>query len=209
MCLRIPLEISFLDPKDLLSAFLRGNAGIDLWCVSHTSWSKSAPSGSRFKRSGGVCSSPTYTSNWLFSKLRHLVILSDSIKPWPMTSTPYQNSLLALLLKYKELFDGMFGDWKLPPVSIELKEGAKPYHGRPNPIPKVHKATLMKEIDRLIAIGVSKWQPLSKWASPSFIIPKKDHTGRTISDFRCGDFWLLFARHWALRMQKERAPMDW
>ncbi len=69
-------------------------------------------------------------------------------------SMPHQNLLLALLLKYKELFDGMLRDWKLPPVSIELKEGTKPYHGRPYPIPKVHKATLMKEIDRLIAIGV-------------------------------------------------------
>jgi hypothetical protein len=42
----------------------------------------------------------------------------------------------------------------------------------------------MKEIDPLISIGVLKWQPLSKWALPSFIIPKKDHTVRTISDFR-------------------------
>jgi hypothetical protein len=99
-------------------------------------------------------------------------------------STPHWNLLLALLLKYEELFDGMLGDWKLPPVSIELKEVAKPYHGRPYPIPKIHKATLMKEIDRLIAIGELKWQPSSKWASPSFIIPKKDHTVRTISDFR-------------------------
>ena len=42
----------------------------------------------------------------------------------------------------------------------------------------------MKEIDRLVAIGVLKWQPSSKWASPSFIIPKKDHTVRSIWDFR-------------------------
>jgi hypothetical protein len=35
-------------------------------------------------------------------------------------STPHQSSLLTLLLKYKELFDGMLGYWKLPPVSIEL-----------------------------------------------------------------------------------------
>ncbi len=42
----------------------------------------------------------------------------------------------------------------------------------------------MKEIDCLIAIGVLKWQPLSNWASPSFIIPKKDHTVRSISDLR-------------------------
>ncbi len=57
-------------------------------------------------------------------------------------------------------------------------------HNRPYPIPKIHKATLMKEIDLLILIGVLKWQPLSKWGLPSFIIPKKDHTVRTISDFR-------------------------
>ncbi len=99
-------------------------------------------------------------------------------------STPHQNLLLPLLLKYKELFGGMLGDWKLPPVFFELKEGAKPYHGRPYPIPKIHKATLMKEIDSLVAIGVIKWQPSSKLASPSFIIPKKDHTVRIMSDFR-------------------------
>jgi hypothetical protein len=72
-------------------------------------------------------------------------------------SMPYWNLLLALLLKYEELFDGTLGDWKLPPVSFELKEGAKQYHGRPYPIPKIHKATLMKGIDCLVAIGVLQW----------------------------------------------------
>ncbi len=67
-------------------------------------------------------------------------------------STSHCNLLLVLLLKFEELFDGMLGDWKLPPVSFELKEGAKPYHGRPYPIPKIHKATLMKETNRLISI---------------------------------------------------------
>jgi hypothetical protein len=85
---------------------------------------------------------------------------------------PRQNLLLVLLLKFKELFDGgTLGDWKLPPVSFEPKEGAKPCHGRPYTIQKIHKATLMKEIERLVAIGVLKWQPSSKWASLSFIIP--------------------------------------
>ncbi len=99
-------------------------------------------------------------------------------------SMPHCNSLLALLLKFEELFDGTLGDWKLPPVSFELKEGAKLYHGRPYPIPKIHKATLMKEIDHLVSIGVLKWKPSSKWALPSFIILKKDHTVPTISDCR-------------------------
>ncbi len=99
-------------------------------------------------------------------------------------STSHCSSLLALLHYFEELFDGTLRDWKLPPVSFELKEGAKRYHGRPYLIPKIHKATLMKEIDGLISIGVLKWQPSSKWALPSFIIPKKDHTVHTISDFR-------------------------
>ncbi len=55
-----------------------------------------------------------------------------------------REKLLSLLLDYKSLFDGTLGDWNRPPVSIELKEGAKPYHGRPYPIPQIHKATLMK-----------------------------------------------------------------
>ncbi len=44
----------------------------------------------------------------------------------PHLSMPHCNLLLALLLKFEELFDGTLGDWKLLPVSFELKEGAKP-----------------------------------------------------------------------------------
>jgi hypothetical protein len=95
-----------------------------------------------------------------------------------------RESLLTLLLKFESLFDGTIGNWNLPPVSFELNEGAKPFHGRPYSIPKIHKATLMKEIDRLVSIGVMKWQTYSQWASPSFIILKKDLTVRTTSDFR-------------------------
>jgi hypothetical protein len=38
------------------------------------SGSKSVSSESRFKRSGGVSLSPSYTSDWCVSKLRHLAI---------------------------------------------------------------------------------------------------------------------------------------
>ncbi len=40
-----------------------------------------------------------------------------------------REKLLSVLLKSKLLFDGTLGDWKLPPVSFELKEGMNPYHG--------------------------------------------------------------------------------
>jgi hypothetical protein len=60
----------------------------------------------------------------------------------------------------------------------------QPYHGWPYPIPHKHKARYMKEIKWLCNIGVLEWQPSSRWASPTLIIPKKDSTVRTISDFR-------------------------
>jgi hypothetical protein len=96
----------------------------------------------------------------------------------------HREKLLSLLLKYETLFDGTLGDWNRPLVSIELKEGATAYHGRPYTIAQIHKATLIKEINRLCSIGVMKRQASSQWASPTFIIPKKDMTVHTISDFR-------------------------
>jgi len=105
------------------------------------------------------------------------------------TSCPHltpseRDMLLSLLLDYESPFDGTLVDWNRPPVSIKLKDGAKPYHGRPYPIPQIHKATLMKEINKRVGIGVLKRQTSSEWASPTFIIPKKDMTVRTISNFR-------------------------
>jgi hypothetical protein len=41
----------------------------------------------------------------------------------------------------------------------------------------------MKEVERLCQLGVLERQPASEWASPSFIIPKKDKTVRFLSDF--------------------------
>jgi tRNA uridine 5-carbamoylmethylation protein Kti12 len=50
-------------------------------------------------------------------------------------------------------------------------------------VPKVHKETIIKEVERLCQLGVLERQPASEWASPSFIIPKKDKTVRFLSDF--------------------------
>jgi hypothetical protein len=95
-----------------------------------------------------------------------------------------KSMLLELLTEYEPLFDGTLGAWKTTPVSFELKEGAKPYHGRVFPIPKVHKETIMKEICHLNELGVLEWQPLSEWAAPSFIHPKKNGTVWFLTDFR-------------------------
>eukprot|EP00804_Cyclotella_cryptica_P020531 CCRYP_003381-RA/>CCRYP_003381-RA protein AED:0.33 eAED:0.44 QI:0/0/0/1/0/0/3/0/548 len=97
---------------------------------------------------------------------------------------PEQARLLELLQEFEELFSGKLGDWDCKRVSLQLKEGTQPYHGRPFPIPKKHIEITKREVQRLCDLGVLKWQEDSEWASPTFIIPQKENTVRVVSDFR-------------------------
>jgi len=106
-------------------------------------------------------------------------------------TTTQRAGLLKALQDYEELFDGTFGDWKTKPVSLKLKEGAKPYHGRPYPAPQKHLGPTKRDVERLVKIGVLKRQPDSEWASPAFIVPKKNQTVRSIADLR-GSISVLF-----------------
>ena len=96
-----------------------------------------------------------------------------------------KSQLLNLLRKYNSLFDGSLGTWKTTPVELELQEGAKPYHGRPYPVPKSQEKKLKDEIKRLEKYGVLKKINHSEWGMPSFTIVKKDGiTLRSIADLR-------------------------
>jgi len=99
-------------------------------------------------------------------------------------TTTQRAGLLKALQDYEELFDGTLGDWKTKPVSLKLKEGVKPYHGRPYPVPQKHLGPTKRDVERLVKIGVLKRQPDSEWASPAFIVPKKNQTVRSIADLR-------------------------
>ena len=79
----------------------------------------------------------------------------------PHLSLHDKNKLLELLKEFEELFDGTLHDWRTEPVSFELKEGAKPYHGRPYPVPKKRKETTIKELNRLCELGVMEFQSAS------------------------------------------------
>jgi hypothetical protein len=79
-------------------------------------------------------------------------------------------------MKYKLLFDGTLGDWRNKPVSFQLKEGTSTYHGRAFPVPKIHKNTSIKEVERLCKLGVLEQQQASEWAFPSFITPKTNNS---------------------------------
>ena len=67
-----------------------------------------------------------------------------------------KSQLHALLKQYKYLFNGTLGTWNNKPYHIELKEGAKPYHSRPCPVPKICEHTLNIELNRLVKLGVLK-----------------------------------------------------
>ena len=96
-----------------------------------------------------------------------------------------RDKLLALLNQYQELFDGQLGLWDTEPVSLEIKPGAKPYHGKAFPVPHIHKEKFKKEIDTLVELGVLEKDSSSQWAAPSFTQPKKNpNEVRFLSDFR-------------------------
>jgi hypothetical protein len=94
-----------------------------------------------------------------------------------------QMQLLSLLHKYQHLFDGLLGTWNAKPYDIELKPDAKPYHSRPFLVTKIYQATLKIELECLTKADVLKKVNQSKWAAPTFLIPKKDTTVSFISNF--------------------------
>ncbi len=51
-------------------------------------------------------------------------------------------------------------------------------------MPRVHLSTFKKELDHLVKLGVLVPQQQSEWASPTFIVPKKDGRVRWISNLR-------------------------
>jgi hypothetical protein len=85
-----------------------------------------------------------------------------------------QKKLLQLHKKYEMLFGGTLGDWKTKPVLFQLREGVLPYHDQAFSVPKFHKHTIIKEVERLCELGILERQPASEWALQSFILPKKD-----------------------------------
>jgi hypothetical protein len=80
-------------------------------------------------------------------------------------SVDHQKKILQLLKKYKLLFDGILGNWKTKPICFQLKKGVSPYHSRAFPVPKIHKDTIIKEVERLCKLGELERQPASEWDS--------------------------------------------
>ena len=95
-----------------------------------------------------------------------------------------KDDLLNVLRKHQQMFDGTLGIYPHKKFHIDIDPDAKPVYSRPYPVPRIHYNTFKKELDHLVKIGVLVIQNESEWASPTFIIPKKDGRVRWISDLR-------------------------
>ena len=80
--------------------------------------------------------------------------LDEVANTTPHLSKSEKKLLKQLLKNYESLFDGTVGTWNMDRHKIELKEGAKPYHGKPYTVPKAYEQALKKEINRLVKIGI-------------------------------------------------------
>jgi hypothetical protein len=59
----------------------------------------------------------------------------------------------------------------------------KTRQGQAFSVPKIHKDILIKEIERQCKLGVLEQKHASEWASPSFIVKKKNKTISFLSNF--------------------------
>ena len=55
------------------------------------------------------------------------------------------------------------GKWTGPGIDLELKEGAKSYHGIPYPVPQIYEEAMRTEIKRLVMLGVLEEVLQSEW----------------------------------------------
>ena len=71
------------------------------------------------------------------------------------------------------MYKGAIGTLNFPAVHFELRPGAKPYHARPFPIPKVFKKLTKEECQRFVNADIWEHMRDSEWAAPTFIVRKK------------------------------------
>ena len=89
-------------------------------------------------------------------------------------TTIQRSCLRSILVKYQTLFDGKLKVYPHKQVHLELLSNAVPRHQRAYPVAHIHLEVFKTELQRLCDIVVLRKCGASKWASPTFIIPKTD-----------------------------------
>ncbi|GAX22752.1 putative transposase [Fistulifera solaris] len=112
------------------------------------------------------------------------VDIEEYVKELDYLTQEEKHRLTQVLIRCELLFGGGLGTLNIPPVHLELQEGATPYHSRAFPIPQSLYETTKKEINRLTEIDVFEKNHESEWAAPTFVQPKKTGDVRILTDFR-------------------------
>jgi hypothetical protein len=94
-----------------------------------------------------------------------------------------QGERQTVLSKHNKLFLGKLGHYHHKKMDLELLPGAKPIHSKPNPIPCIQCDIFQNELQYLVQLGILSGVGGTKWASPTFIIPKTDQTVLWVSNF--------------------------
>lgn len=110
--------------------------------------------------------------------------IDDVIREQVHLNESQRSRLKIVLDKYDVLFDGGLGYYPHTKIHLEVEPDAKPYHCRPYPVPRMNQDAFKKKLNHLVDIGVLRRCDMTEWASPTFVVPKKDGRIRWVSDFR-------------------------
>jgi RNase H-like domain found in reverse transcriptase/Reverse transcriptase (RNA-dependent DNA polymerase)/Integrase zinc binding domain len=92
--------------------------------------------------------------------------------------------LESLLIEFQDIMKGGLGLLPGPPLDLELKPEARPFHLKPYPVPRADIPAVKAEADRMVTFGIWEETFDTPWASPSFAIKKKNGSVRIVTDFR-------------------------
>ena len=71
------------------------------------------------------------------------------------------------------IFYGTLGTWNTTLVELELKDDEKPVFLRTYSVPRMNETMFIKEVKRLVKLGVVGEANDSEWGAPYFAQPKE------------------------------------
>lgn len=86
--------------------------------------------------------------------------------------------------RFPQVFSGSLPGAFLPPIHIELKDGALPKFLKCRNIPFALKEDVVTELNRLKQLGILEPTQYSEWATPIVVVRKKDGSLRICGDYR-------------------------
>ena len=114
----------------------------------------------------------------------HPISISTIVDTQKHLSVEDREILSNMLNKHTVLFDGILKVYPHQLVHLDILPNVTPHHLCAYPVANIHLNVFKAKLSHLCDIGVLERCRASQWASPTFIIPKKDGSVQRVSDFR-------------------------